>query len=104
MNRISPDWAPVLHELARLHATCPDARFRNGPQAVKEASRAIDRGGGTNPVALDTLAAAHAEAGDFTQAIAVQEVAVARTSGPQAASLKARLALYRDHQPYRDGG
>jgi spermidine synthase len=58
------------------------------------------------PEALDTLAAAYAEAGNFTEAISSAERAaeLARTSGRTdlAREIQQRLALYRQGQPYRD--
>jgi hypothetical protein len=52
---------------------------------------------------LDTLAAAHAEAGDFAAAVKAQEKALedagfARKSGEDA---QKRLQLYKDKKPYR---
>ena len=37
-----PDQAGVLNNLAWLLATCPDAAFRNGPEAVRLATRACE--------------------------------------------------------------
>ena len=55
---------------------------------------------------LDTLAAAHAENGDFNQAVAVAERALAAAQaakdGPLADDIAVRLELYRLGQPYRD--
>jgi len=54
-------------------------------------------------VALDTLAAADAEAGDFDSAVKWQAKAIALESNPQEkAEYGTRLALYMDRKPYRD--
>jgi spermidine synthase len=57
-----------------------------------------------NPVALDTLAAAYAEAGRFDAAVATatRAVDIARTSGQTALSdrFAGRLELYRSGKPF----
>jgi tetratricopeptide (TPR) repeat protein len=55
--------------LAWLRATCPDRRFRDGDQAVELATRANQATGNQDPVILDTLAAAWAEAGNPGKAV-----------------------------------
>ena len=60
----NPAWTEVNLRLARLEATCPDGAFRNGPDAVDKAQRALAQSP-PNFLVLDTLAAAYAEAGRF---------------------------------------
>ena len=88
--------------LAWLLATCPDDRVRDGKQALRYA-QAI--GSTTNADALDIRAAAHAEIGDFTQAVAVAEKALqqARRGGnPQQADLiQQHLEIFRAGKPCR---
>lgn len=86
-----------MSTLARLLATCPEAKLRDGKKAVRLANEAVRRSEGKVPFYLDTLAAALAESGDFAEAVAAQEKALRdadfeRISGPAA---RARLALYR---------
>jgi len=53
----------------------------------------------------DTLAAAHAEAGEFEEAIKWQEKALkspASFAPTEFGGVKARLELYRQHKPYRE--
>jgi hypothetical protein len=51
---------------------------------------------------LDTLAAAFAEAGDFSEAVKYQIVANARfTTSEQRKRGEARLILYQQRKPYR---
>lgn len=64
--RLRPDWPPPLNALAWLLATHPDSQARNGEEAVKLARRACGLSGFQNLVYLDVVAAALAEAGDFT--------------------------------------
>ncbi len=53
------------------------------------------------PTFFDTLAAAHAEAGDFAAAAASQEKAIAELpDGVEKDDYRTRLALYRAGKPY----
>src|SRR5262249_42559560 len=72
-------WA--LDGRAWFLATSPDARVRDGPRAVASATRACELTGWTDPVTLDTLAAAYAEVGDFDRAVRRQEDALLRFLG-----------------------
>jgi cytochrome c-type biogenesis protein CcmH/NrfG len=54
--------------LAWLLATHPDKRLRDGKRAVRLARKALALGS-AHPSLLETLAAAHAEAGDFEEAV-----------------------------------
>jgi tetratricopeptide (TPR) repeat protein len=100
---LRPADALALNNLAWLKATCPDAKFRDGKEAVKLARQVCDISGNREGMFLDTLAAAHAEAGDFVAAVKAQEQALedkgyARKYGDDA---QKRLQLYKDKKPYR---
>lgn len=103
--RLRPDWPPPLNALAWLLATHPDPQARNGEEAVKLARRACGLSGFQNLVYLDVLAAALAEAGNFVEAEAASNkaIAVADSSGRAAAigELSSRLELYRAQKPFR---
>jgi tetratricopeptide (TPR) repeat protein len=87
--------------LAWLLATCPDNRYRDGAKAVESARRAELFAIQKNVRLLDTLAAAHAEARDYSSAIRYVEQAIVISSPTEAEAMRARLALYRDGKPYR---
>lgn len=90
-------WA--LNELAWALATWPDRALRDGRRAVELATRACELSGWKDASHVDTLAAAHAEAGDFGQAVRLQEQALALGGLDDDAAR--RLDLYRGGQPYR---
>jgi protein O-mannosyl-transferase len=101
-----PDQAGVLNNLAWLLATCPDAAFRNGPEAVRLATRACELTRYGQPLLIGTLAAAQAEAGDFHAAIATAERAAALANNLHlervAAKNRELLQLYRQGQPFHE--
>ena len=75
-------------------------------EALRLARRAADLADDPRAVLLDTLAAAHAAAGDYEQAAATAERARAlagRTGHDQLAQqIDGRLRLYRTGEPYRE--
>ena len=94
----------AANNLAWLMSTHPDARFRRGAVAVELARRACAQSNHQNPTHLGTLGAAHAEAGQFEEAIAATKQALLLAEGDSEllASLKHRLALYENGHPYRE--
>ncbi len=108
--RLKPDdaeAAEIYNNLAWLEATYPEPRNRNGTDAIRLAKQAILLFKRANPRFLDTLAAAYAEIGQFSEAVSNAERALelARAGGNQALAeeIQARLALYRARQPFRQG-
>ena len=111
LRRALPAFAespPLLDLLARILAAHPDARLRNGTQALALAEKASQLTEQRDPRHLDTLAAAQAEAGLFPAAVATLERALELAAGERAARLRAglqsRLELYRRMTPFRDAG
>ena len=101
--RLDPDHASFLDELADLRATCPEAKFRDGKEAVALARKAVELSGGKDGWYLDTLAAAHAEAGDFAKAIESETKAVGLFADePLKARCRSRLELFKQRKPCRD--
>ncbi len=103
--RLKPDWLEALNNLAWLLATYPEAKHRDGPEAVRLAAHAVELTAGQDAEALDTLAAAYAEAGRFAEAIkTAQDALAAAPTGAQGeflSQVRARLQLYRQQQPCR---
>ena len=103
---LEPKWEPVLNNLAWLLATHPDASVRDGALAVKLAGEACHLTEFTNMWFLHTLAAAHAEAGDFSNAVQVaqQALKLASVTGQTNLVRKAeeRLREYQAGHALRD--
>ena len=101
-----PDFVPALNNLAWLQATRPESRFRDATAALELARRAAALTGGSAPGVLDTLAAAYAEAGMFSQAQETvhKALSLARQQHNEGLveTLLARLRLYESGKPYRE--
>jgi tetratricopeptide (TPR) repeat protein len=96
--------ARAIAERAWLRATCPDPSFRNGRQAIKDATTACKLMEWRDEDTIDTLAAAYAEAGDFDSAVRYEQEALS-TKGISADDSKIfqyHLELYKQHRPYRE--
>lgn len=71
---LNPDDPEVLQLAAMIAATSEDAAARSGPDALRWISRVLAREGSGDPIMnLDILAAAYAECGQFTNAVAAAE-------------------------------
>lgn len=96
---------PRYNSYAWFLATCPDEKCRDGKKAVELSQKGIALAGKVvSWVYRDTLAAAHAEAGDFEKAVAEQEKALEDKTIVEAErkKMEARLELYKAKKPYRD--
>jgi len=104
--RQDPSFVPAMNEAAHALASSPEARDRNGAEAVKLSEQAVKMSGGRNPEYLDTLAAAYAETGRFPEAIETArkalELAAQQNEQDLAQSLNAKIKLYESREPYRD--
>ncbi len=105
--RLAPQWPEPLNNLAWALATSPQPDVRDGVEAVKLATRALELTGTNNVGVLDTLGAAYAEAGRFAEAVAsarrAQAAAAAQGQAVLAEQIQLRLALYNSGRPYQEG-
>ena len=100
---LDPKCASAHNDLAWLLATCPDATYRNGVRAVEHATQACELSKWKNPNHVGTLAAAHAEVGEFNKAIEYQKKAIEIASESyDKQGAQERLALYDQGKPYHD--
>jgi len=102
-REINPKDADPYNNLAWLLATCPEGRYRDGKRAIALAQKAValkDDSG-----ALDTLAAAYAEAGRFQEAIKTQERAITKLKQEGGTKdlpeFEEHLASYKAGKPWR---
>lgn len=99
-----PDDLELRNRLAWLLATSPDDASRNGAEALEIAQPVVDATGGKNIHALDSMAAAYAESGRFTEAVQTIDSAIQyadEISNPIAEALRARRQLYETGRAYR---
>ncbi len=98
--------AAVAEQLARILATHPEAAFRNGQEALSWASEAVELTRSKSLECLDTLAAAHAELGQFEEAMRTAEEAVQRAklskNFDKAGTFLEHLELFSQRQPLRE--
>lgn len=102
--RRQPGWAAPQAALAWIFATHPDPSRRRPREAVQLGRRVVRMTREQDPRMLDVLAAAHAAAGDFDQAVATARKAIrlaaTRPGNPLGGLLQERLDLYRERKPY----
>ncbi len=100
-----PDNAWLHNNKAWLLSTCPVAEIRDGEKAVEHAGRACGLTNYVNYMMLDTLAAAHAEQGDFDEAVRWQKKAIEMMPADtfDGGGVRDRLELFESGQPYREG-
>jgi WD40 repeat protein/serine/threonine protein kinase len=95
----------ALNNIAWTMATSADPKVRDGQSAVDYAERVVAATLRASAMYLDTLAAAYAEAGQFTNALKVQNEALALLQNEGwKEECAARLKLYAAGLPYRDDG
>jgi tetratricopeptide (TPR) repeat protein len=101
-----PDDVPLLNNLAWILATHTNAALRDGALAVQLAERAAQLTSQQVPIILGTLAAAYAEVGRFSDAIATAQKAIERANELGQTHLAERnrqlLQLYEAGQPVRE--
>ncbi len=95
----APRSVPTLNNLARLLATAPDPKLRDGNRAVHLAQQAIELNGGRDPASFRALAAALAETGEFAAAEKAADQAISLGSGNAAFTEVAR----DEREAYRNG-
>ena len=102
--RHNPRQLTAASNLAWILATNPDASVRNGTEAVQLATMLVESTRHRDPRALDTLAAAYAEIGDFDAAVKTLEEAIdiARRQNQTklVAEIEERLTSFRRGKPW----
>ena len=100
---LEPNQAQALQDLAWLLATAPQAKLRNGAEAVRLAQHALELRG-EDSRSWAALDAAYAEAGQFADAIAAAQrtrnLALATGQRTAAEEAENRLARYQQQQAF----
>jgi tetratricopeptide (TPR) repeat protein len=101
------DSVPDLAWLAWIRATAPDANNRDGTAAVQLARQAVQATGYKDVPALNILAAAYAETGQFTEAVTTARRAcgLAATLGDKklVEMTEKRMSAFLENRPFRQG-
>ena len=104
--KFDPENVDALNRVAWVLATHPDPSVRNGSEALRFAQRACTLTKQQHAPSLNTLAAAHAENGQFPEAVQNMQraIEVARASGQNGfvATGEKILALYQSGQLVRE--
>jgi tetratricopeptide (TPR) repeat protein len=99
-TKADPTYVQAANNLAWFRATCPNAKYRNGKQALAEAKRACEATGYKHEEFLHTLAAACAETGDFKSAVKWLSKAIEIAPGDE--EFAEHLKLLKANKPLRD--
>ncbi len=103
---LEPDKIGTEMSLAWILATSPEAKFRDGAEALTLAQRACQTAGARSPMTFRVLAAAFAETGRFAEAIDAArdgaQRAEAQGRSAVARLLQGDLDLYQQRVPLRD--
>ncbi|MBN1516197.1 tetratricopeptide repeat protein [Candidatus Sumerlaeota bacterium] len=101
---LNPEFAPAMSNLAWILATHPTEALRDPSEAVALAEKAVELTSHEIPMALDSLAAAYASAGEFDQAAGTAQEAVERAEAANqprmAGDIRSRLDLYQAGKPF----
>src|SRR5690606_36301978 len=95
-----PESVEAYRSLAWTLATCPQPALRSPQTAVEAAWRARRLLGRDDFLTLDASAAAHAAAGEFAEAVRLQQRAVLIADSSAATEAQQRLRLYERSKPY----
>jgi tetratricopeptide (TPR) repeat protein len=103
---LAPEDPHSRNNVAWILATASDSSIRDGAKAVEFAQEAVRVSGGREPRFLRTLAAAYAESGQFSEAIAVAQQALGianmQAKPDMAKRLNEDLVLFRGNLPLRE--
>ncbi len=95
------DRVNAMNGLAWVLATSPEAGLRDGREALRLAAEASALTNHTRPEILSTWAAAHAEVGEFDQAVEKEQRARELSAPEERPKHDRRLELYRAGRPLR---
>lgn len=95
-----PDDSGLLNNLAWVLSTSPDDSLRNGQRALELAKKACELTEFKAPHIISTLAACHAELGQFEEAIRLSKQAA--DNDPEEEQLSKEVQSYQESKPWRE--
>jgi tetratricopeptide (TPR) repeat protein len=98
---LAPTYFAPLNDLAWILATCPNDKFRDGKRAISLANLAVFHGGSKWEF-NDTMAAALAECGEFSEAIRALTIAIESAPADRKEELQMHMLSYQQGKPWRD--
>lgn len=99
--QLDPGYPNSHAGLAWVYASCIDDSYRDGKQALESATTACELTQWKEWSSLATLAASHAELGDFGEAVRWQNKALEIAPDKEKTKMTERLDLYKSGKPYR---
>ncbi|MFO1041133.1 MAG: hypothetical protein U0941_05060 [Planctomycetaceae bacterium] len=102
--KINPRDHEAHNHLAWILATCPNEELRNGDKALELSEKACELTAFGEWSFIDTLAAAHAEVGDFDEACRWAKESLLLAPEDQHSTCEELLRMYMSGQPYRETG
>ena len=87
--------------MSHIQATATDDKLRNGKAAVENAKKACEITGYKQFPALEALAAAYAEAGNFDEAVNWANKALELAPGMKKGMCQSEIELYKSKKPLR---
>ncbi len=102
-----PKEASAYTVIALILATCPESKYRDGIKAVELTEKALSLGG-EKWYCLSILAASYAEAGQFDNAVRMQEKAIKLAKEENSeyknivATAEEQLSSYKQRKPWRE--
>ena len=100
--RMDPASSQAQNDLAWVQATCPDAKYRDGKSAIDLARKACEATKWKKDDYIVTLAAAHAEVGEYDEAVKRMTEASEIDPKRDAATREQLLKLFKQSMPHRD--
>lgn len=99
---ILPEDAGVVNNLAWVLATSAEESIRDGPRALELAQKACEMTEYKAAYILSTLAAAHAELGDFEAAVKWSTQAIEMAEDHLKDMIRGELETYQRNEPFRE--
>jgi len=99
--RRDPNSPLAANHLAWVLATCPDEAFRDGKEAIAQATRACELSEFKKAGFLTTLAAAYAQSAEFETAVNWMTKAVELATADERPDMESKRDLFKSGRPVR---